>query len=85
MLLAMVLTSTDSARKRLGRWWKLLHRIGMWAFWTIFSVSPYLGAIHTMEWPDANPLLDPYFVVGVAAALLKLAAWQKARAKRRRT
>lgn len=27
VLLAMVLTSTDGARRRLGRWWTVLHRV----------------------------------------------------------
>ncbi|MEL1250390.1 ferric reductase-like transmembrane domain-containing protein [Aurantiacibacter gilvus] len=81
LLLAMVLTSTDTARKRMGRWWKVLHRTGMWGFWVVFVISDYLAVIHG-EWPAQSPLTDPYFVVGIAAALSKLAAWR--RAKRRR-
>lgn len=84
LLLAMVLTSTDTARKRLGRWWKVLHRTGMWGFWAVFSISPYLSALHDMVLPEQNPLADPYFVVGMAAALLKLGAWWKGRTKRSR-
>lgn len=82
LLLAMVLTSTDLARKRMGRWWKVLHRIGMWGFWVVFVISPYLAVIHG-ERPEQSPLEDPYFVTGMAAALLKLVASLKARAKRR--
>lgn len=82
LLLAMVLTSTDGARKRMGSLWKLLHRTGMWGFWVVFAVSPYLAVIHG-QWPEQSPLEDPYFIVGIAAALLKLAAWWKGRAKRR--
>jgi DMSO/TMAO reductase YedYZ heme-binding membrane subunit len=84
LLLAMVLTSTNAARKRMGGWWKLLHRLGMWAYWAVFAISPYLGALHTLSWPEQNPLRDPYFIVGIGAALLKLAAAAKARRKKAR-
>ncbi len=82
LLLAMVLTSSDAARKRMGRWWKVLHRTGMWGFWVVFAISPYLAVIHG-QFPEQSPLQDPYFVIGVIAALLKLAAWLKGRARRR--
>ena len=72
VLLAMVLTSTDAARKALGRGWKWLHTIGIWGFVLIFG--------H----PDGFPLTDPYFVIAAAAVGLKLAAFVQARRKRTR-
>jgi len=42
LLLAMVATSTDTARRALGPWWKRLHLAGLWYVWLIFLQS-YLG------------------------------------------
>jgi DMSO/TMAO reductase YedYZ heme-binding membrane subunit len=82
VLLAMVLTSTDGARRRLGRWWTLLHRAGMWGFFFIFVLSPYLDALLALKMPDFNPLTDAYLLAGVAAVALKIAAWWQSRMKR---
>lgn len=84
VLIAMVITSTDAARRQMGKWWKVLHRTGMWGFWIIFAVQPYLEAIFTMTLPKQNPLTDPYTLTCLVAATLKLAAWQRS-ARRRRT
>lgn len=55
VLLAMVLTSTDGARARLGgRRWKALHKSGMYLVWTIFTFV-YLG--RTSEDVDYLPAL----------------------------
>lgn len=82
ILLAMVLTSTDKARRRLGRWWKVLHRVGMWGFFFIFVLSPYTDALLALEAPASNPLTDPYALAGAAAIALRSAAWWQRRAKR---
>lgn len=82
VLLAMVLTSTDGARRRMGRWWTLLHRVGMWGFFFIFVLSPYADALLTQKTPEFNPLTDPYTLAGVAALVLKIAAWWQGRMKR---
>jgi len=81
VLLAMVLTSTDAARRRLGRWWTVLHRVGMWGFFFIFVLSPYVDALLAREMPDFNPLTDPYTLAGVAALAVRIAAWWRSRAK----
>lgn len=39
ILLAMVLTSNDGAQRAMGRWWKRLHRIGMYWLWFVFAFS----------------------------------------------
>jgi len=82
VLLAMVLTSTDGARRRLGRWWTVLHRVGMWGFFFIFVLSPYADALLALKKPDSNPLTDPYLLAGVAAVALKIAAWRQGRINR---
>ena len=82
VLLAMVLTSTDGARRRLGRWWTVLHRVGMWSFFFIFVLSPYADALLALKKPDSNPLTDPYLLAGVAAVALKIAAWWQSGVRR---
>jgi DMSO/TMAO reductase YedYZ heme-binding membrane subunit len=82
VLLAMVLTSTDGARRRLGRWWTVLHRVGMWGLFFIFVLSPYLDALLALKMPDSNPLTDVYLLAGVAAVALKIAAWWQSRMRR---
>jgi DMSO/TMAO reductase YedYZ heme-binding membrane subunit len=42
LIVAMALTSTDAAQRRMGRWWKRLHLTGLWYVWLIFFQS-YLG------------------------------------------
>jgi hypothetical protein len=45
LIAAMVVTSTDDARRRLGaRAWRALHTTGMWALWLIF-VGSYAGRL----------------------------------------
>lgn len=82
ILLAMVLTSTDGARRRLGHWWTVLHRVGMWGFFFIFVLSPYADALLALTMPKFNPLTDPYTLAGLAAVALRIAAWRRSRAKR---
>jgi len=84
VLLAMILTSTNAARRRLGRGWTILHRIGMWGFLVIFALTPYLDDFLTLKMPDDNPLVDPYTLSCLAAIALKAAARVKSRWKRRR-
>jgi DMSO/TMAO reductase YedYZ heme-binding membrane subunit len=82
ILLAMVLTSTDRARRRLGRWWKVLHRVGMWGFFFIFVLSPYADALLHLKRLAFNPLTDPYTLAGAAALAIRITAWWQKRAKR---
>lgn len=46
-ILAMALTSTDAAQRTLGRWWKHLHRWGLWYVFLIFAQS-YAGRLARM-------------------------------------
>ncbi len=84
VLLAMVLTSTDRARRRLGRWWTALHRLGMWGFFYIFVLSPYVIALWARKMPDWNPLTEPYTLAGAAALILRLAACRRSRSYHQR-
>jgi DMSO/TMAO reductase YedYZ heme-binding membrane subunit len=83
VLLAMVLTSTDAARRKLGRWWRVLHRTGMWGFFFIFVVAFYVHALLQGEIPEFAPFSEPYTLPGLAALGLRIAAWLKARASGR--
>lgn len=84
VLLAMVLTSTDAARRRFGRWWKILHSVGMWGFFFIFVLAFYVDALMAQKVPEFTPLAEPYTLPGLAALALKLAAWVQGRRQRRR-
>lgn len=44
LILAMALTSTNAAQRAMGRWWKRLHRIGIWYVFLIFTQS-YAGRL----------------------------------------
>ena len=46
MLLAMALTSTDAAQRRLGGYWRKLHRTGIWIVWIAFAVTYFPLAPH---------------------------------------
>lgn len=83
VLLAMVMTSTDAARRHLGRWWKALHSVGMWGFCFIFVLAFYVDALMSLKMPEFTPLAEPCTLPGLAALALKLAAWMKTRRQRR--
>ncbi|MFC3713163.1 hypothetical protein ACFOMD_11305 [Sphingoaurantiacus capsulatus] len=46
-ILAMALTSTNAAQRAMGRWWKHLHRWGLWYVFLIFAQS-YGGRLARM-------------------------------------
>ncbi|MBL8622458.1 MAG: ferric reductase-like transmembrane domain-containing protein [Myxococcales bacterium] len=76
LIAAMVATSTDGARRRLGpRAWRALHATGMWALWLIF-VGSYAGRLGRA----------PFAAVAMIALLgglgLRLAAVMRRRAAR---
>jgi DMSO/TMAO reductase YedYZ heme-binding membrane subunit len=77
VLLAMVLTSTSAARRKLGRWWHVLHSLGMWGFFFIFVVAFYFDALLKSEVPEFAPFSEPYTLPGMAALALRIAVWSK--------
>ncbi|MEE4202998.1 MAG: ferric reductase-like transmembrane domain-containing protein [Halieaceae bacterium] len=83
VLLAMVLTSTKAAQQKLGRWWRLLHSVGMWGFFFIFVVAFYLDALLKFELPAFEPFSEPYTLTGIVALALRIGAWLKIKALRK--
>jgi DMSO/TMAO reductase YedYZ heme-binding membrane subunit len=78
LLYAMALTSTDRARRALGKWWKRLHRLGIHYLWLIFAQS-YLG--RALD-PDTRAIGVLFGSVALAAAGVRFAAWLKKRSAR---
>jgi DMSO/TMAO reductase YedYZ heme-binding membrane subunit len=70
LLLAMALTSSGAAQRRLGRGWTWLHRTGMWIFLVIFG------------WPGEGPIDMTYTLIALSAAGLRVAAWWQRRRHR---
>lgn len=65
MVYLMALTSNDAAMRRLGKWWKRLHWLGIHIIWFIYTLS-YAGRL-------TNP--DPgYFWTGAALTPIMLGA-----------
>lgn len=71
---AMAVTSTDAARRRLGRGWGALHRTGQWWIFVIFA-SSYGGrvVVDPDYWPAAAAL--------VAALALRIAVHVRSRGR----
>lgn len=64
VLLAMALTSTDAARRAMGRAWTVLHRFGVFYLWFIFAVT-YLRRV--MARPD---MAEYWVLLAIALAAL---------------
>ena len=78
LLYAMAITSTAGAQRRLGKWWKRLHRFGIHYLWLIFAQS-YLGRAFDPEKMWVGVIFGS---IAFAAAGLRFAAWLKSRAPR---
>lgn len=81
MIYIMALTSTNAAQRRLGIWWKRIHKFGIHYIWFIFTASYTLRAIgddpqYYMEGRTLMPVM-------LAALGIRLLAWNKVRASRR--
>jgi len=78
LMWGMAITSNDAAVRLLGRKWKLLHIVGLHYLWLIFMQS--FAGLAAFD--------DPYFLyaalsaVGLAALLLRIAAWRRQRVRR---
>jgi DMSO/TMAO reductase YedYZ heme-binding membrane subunit len=83
VLLAMVLTSTSAAKRKLGRWWRVLHSVGMWGFFFLFVLAFYVDALMRSEVPEFAPFSEPYTLPGIAALGLRIAAWRRSRSAKR--
>ncbi|RXR30854.1 hypothetical protein [Sphingobium fluviale] len=49
LLLAMALTSNDRVQRRMGRWWRRLHLVGLSALWAGFAFG-YIGRLFRAEY-----------------------------------
>ncbi|ODU77197.1 cytochrome b family protein [Novosphingobium sp. SCN 63-17] len=75
LLIAMALTSTDAAMRRLGKGWKRLHTFGIHWLWFIFAFS-YVGRITR---PEARMTGLIGGGIAIAALGLRIAARLKTR------
>ena len=70
-LVLLALTSLDGARRRIGpRRWTMLHKMGSWYIWIIFTQSYVPRAL-------ADPFYVPFGLALVLAPILRLAAMRK--------
>ena len=75
LLYAMALTSTDAAKRAMGRWWKVLHKAGIHWLWFVFA-SSYAGRLSD---PDRWMIGAVFAPIAFAAAAIRFAAWIKVR------
>jgi DMSO/TMAO reductase YedYZ heme-binding membrane subunit len=75
LLYAMALTSTDAAKRAMGRWWKALHKTGIHWLWFVFA-SSYAGRLSD---PDRWVIGAVFTPIAFAAAAIRFAAWIKVR------
>lgn len=78
MLYVMAFTSNRRAMKKLGKWWKPIHRFGIHYLWFIFAQS-YIGRIFNPELRAQGIIFGS---IAIAAAAIRFAAWQKSRRRR---
>lgn len=70
ILYLMALTSTDGWQRRLGRWWRRLHRVGIYYIWFIFTAS-YAGRAFGDD-PDKRIVGMAFGSIMIAALALRL-------------
>lgn len=75
LLYAMALTSTDAAKRAMGKWWKVLHKTGIHWLWFVFA-SSYAGRLAD---PDRWMIGAVFTPIALAAGAIRLAAWIKVR------
>lgn len=78
LIYLMALTSADAWQRRLGKWWRYLHRFGIYYIWFIFTAS-YAGRAFGAD-PDKRVVGIVFGSVMVAALALRL--WPNRRAMR---
>jgi DMSO/TMAO reductase YedYZ heme-binding membrane subunit len=71
LAVAMVVTSTSRAQRRLGRAWHTLHRAGIHALWVAFAVG------HVSPLSRGNLAAAPFFVLAVLAGGLRAFCWAR--------
>ncbi len=75
LIYVMALTSNDAAMKRLGKWWKRIHRLGIHVIWFVFLGGYALRAVHEdPAYHLEGRLLLP---VMLAALGIRIYAWRR--------
>ena len=70
MIYVMAFTSTDGWQRRLGRWWRRLHTVGIYYIWFIFTAS-YAGRAFGED-PDKRIIGIIFGTILIAALALRL-------------
>jgi len=80
MIYIMALTSTNAAQRKMGKWWKRVHKLGIHYIWFIFTASYALRSISE----EAHYHLEGriMFPVMLAALGLRILVWWRGRIKR---
>jgi sulfoxide reductase heme-binding subunit YedZ len=73
MLYVMAITSTNGWQRRLGRWWKWIHRVGIHYLWFLFTASYLLRVFGD----DPEKLAQGWVLGGVMIAALALRLWPR--------
>jgi DMSO/TMAO reductase YedYZ heme-binding membrane subunit len=79
ILYVMAFTSNNAAMRVLGVNWKRIHTLGIHWLWFIFAFSYFGRVMSGKEMPYSAITLS----LAIVALGLRIAAWQKARARRR--
>lgn len=73
LLYVMALTSTNDWQRRLGRWWKIIHRIGIHYLWLLFTASYLLRAFGD----DPEKIAEGWILGAVMIAALAFRLWPR--------
>lgn len=80
LITLMALTSTDGARRRLGRNWHWLHLVGSWYVWIVF-LNSYLG--RTLEGREPVWMFGGITALMLAVAAMRIGVGVRERIKQR--
>ena len=71
LLAAMALTSSNGAQRRMGRWWRRVHLLGLSALWLAFFVA-YAGRLFAREQFLTGLIFTPVVLLILAVRLYAL-------------
>ena len=76
LLAAMVASSSEPARRRMGPWWDRLHKVGIHAIFVVFAQSYFFRLFD----PDKRTAGALFGTIALVAFALRITAWHKRRA-----
>lgn len=79
MMYLMAFTSNQAAMRAMGKWWKVVHRVGIHWLWFVFAFS-YYGRIFD---PERAAIGLVFFPIAMGAAFIRLLAWRQIKRKLR--